>query len=413
MNINLEKLISYRIQIFTGLCTLFFTAFSVSYALSSISMFLFLPFFFLDTKINLKRKLQKIINNKIVIFCVLFFLVQCIGYFYSEDKTLAINKILIMLPILFLPAILFSEQMPSKAFKEVINVSKYFILLTFLFYLLLHVFVYERTINTFVHFTIEAKLGISQFYLTFIILVPLLTAIKDVFHKKKIILNSIVALFSFFILLLLGNKTVLFFILSLIIICVFMLINRKKYKSAILLSLFMLVGALMIWQTSIVKNRMAVFVKTIDFDFETIVTKNKFTVTKNTLEHRILINYLAGKEIINAFPFGVGTGDFQKVLDEQYKTINFKAGLMANYNNHNQYLAEFLKTGVLGGGLFIILLILYLSKINKQQFQYPIFLLFFIVGCFLESYLDRQHGVAIFAFLIPFFYLQDEHHKKA
>ncbi|XMO87887.1 O-antigen ligase family protein [Algibacter sp. AS12] len=407
MNFSLQQLIKKREYIFITLSIIVFFTFTVSYALSAIAMVLFIPFFFLDTKLNIASKVQRIKKDKIALCLVLFILIQCIGYFYSEDKALALKRVWGMFPLVFLPAILFSESIPSNDLKKSLNISKYLIVLTFLYYLIIHVFVDGRTISTFVHDTVKVKLGISQFYLTFIVLIPILVSSKSIYQRDKMLLNSLLLATSFFILLLLGNKTVLLFMLTLIIYGLVLLIKRKKYRSVLFATVFIILGSIMISQSSIVKNRMTVTVNTLDFDLETIITKNRFTETKNTLEHRILINYLAGKEIIKALPFGVGTGDYLAVLYNQYYTINFKAGISQKYNNHNQYFTEFLKTGVLGGVLFIYILFLLLLKINKEQFYYPIFLLLFVVGCFLESYLDRQHGVIIFAFIIPYFYKLD------
>ena len=408
MSFNIKNIIKHRESVFIVISILVFFTFTVSYALNNISIALFIPFFFLDTKLNIKRKIHFIRANKIFLLFALFFLAQCIGYFYSEDKELAARRIVVMLPLLYVPAIIISESISFNSLRKVLVVANYLIALTFLYYLIIHVLVIKRPLSDFVHFTIEDKLGISQFYLAFIIMVSILVSAKCIFAKERVIENCVLLGFSFFILLLLGNKTALIFIVILIVICFIILIRQKKQKSALALIVFVILGSAMISQTSIVKNRMAVFVNTLDFDLETIITKNKFTETKNTLEHRILINYIAGKEILKSLPFGVGTGDYQDALNKQYKLINFKKGISEELNNHNQYLAEFLKTGLLGGILFICLIVMLLFKIHKNQFYYPIILVFFVTGCFLESYLDRQHGVVIFAFLIPYFYKLEE-----
>ncbi|MCL5127260.1 hypothetical protein M4I23_02485 [Algibacter sp. L4_22] len=144
---------------------------------------------------------------------------------------------------------------------------------------------------------------------------------------------------------------------------------------------------------------------------ETIITKNSFTQTKNTAEHRVLIDYLAIKEIMATLPFGVGTGDFQEALNKQYNTVNFKVAIKNKFNNHNQYLAEFLKTGVLGGVLFLMLVFtLWKTKKSRMGFY---FVLLFSIGCLVESYLDRQHGIVIFACIIPFFLNQNSNSLSA
>ena len=92
----------------------------------------------------------------------------------------------------------------------------------------------------------------------------------------------------------------------------------------------------------------------------------------------------------------------QDALLEAYIDNKFKVAQIGNYNPHNQYLNEFLRTGILGGLLFILLLF-YLFKIthrNPIAFQ---LVLFFSIACFVESYLVRQHGVTILAVIIPFF----------
>ena len=407
MNINIAYLIKQREVIFCIIAAIILCSYTISYAVNNIALFLLIPLFFLDTKENISLKILSIKKNKAVLLFMLFFLVQCAGYFYSLDKSFALRRIEVMLPLLFAPAIIFSESISHKNAVKLLGFLKYAIVATFVILFLAHIFILKRTINTFVHFTIEEQLGISQFYLAFIVLLPILITLKAIFEKNQQIVNTILLFLSIGILLLLGNKTSLFFLALLGLIYTVLLILRNQIKKALLLITLVLAGVFAASQTTIVKERIGVFLKTTDFDLETIITKNKFTQTKNTFEHRLLINYLAGKEIFKALPFGVGTGDFQNVLNEQYKTVGFKRGMEGHLNNHNQYMEEFLKTGIIGGLTFIFLLFFLIKKITKEQVFYPVFLSFFIIACGFESYLFRQHGVVIFAFIIPFLYKID------
>ena len=151
------------------------------------------------------------------------------------------------------------------------------------------------------------------------------------------------------------------------------------------------------------KKKFAILVKTTDFNIETIITKNKVTHTKNTLEHRVLINNIALKEIKKSFLFGVGTGDYLDLLYFNYKKIYFKQGIRERYNNHNQYFSEFLKTGVFGGVLFIVLIFLLLKSASNKDVFFVYLIMFFSIACFFESYLERQHGILIFSFILPLF----------
>lgn len=408
MNTKIKFLIKHRETIFCAIVAIVICSFTLSYAINNIAVFLLIPLFFLDTKSNISKKVNILKKHKIVILFALLFLAQCIGYFYSENKAFAIRRIEVMLPLLFAPVVIFTETITQKNKEALLNFIKYAITLTFIGLIFSHVFILKKNLNTFVHFTIEEQLGISQFYLSFIIILPILIALKAIFEKKALLLNITLLLVLTGTLLLLGNKTALFFLTLLGGIYILLLFKRKQATKAVFLTVIALFGLLAVSQTNIVKNRLEVFVKTTDLELETIITKNKFTQTKNTFEHRILINYLAGQEIIKTFPFGVGTGDFVEVLTKRYQGINFKRGISGKLNNHNQYMSEFLKTGILGGLTFILLLYFLLKNTDKKQFFYPVFIWFFIVACFFESYLYRQHGVIILAFLIPFLYKIEE-----
>jgi O-antigen ligase len=402
MNFSLKKIILKRETILMVLITLIFISYIISRAINSITIFLFIGFFFLDSREQIRLKIKKIKKNKLVLTYILFFSIQLIGVLYSKNITFAVRRIEVMLPILFLPAILSTEILNKKQFYKVLEIVKYCVVSIFLYYLFYHLIIDKRGLNTFVLFILNDKLSVSQFYLAFILFIPLLISLKHLIDKKFILINSITFFISLFFLFLLGNITTLLVLLILSSFFLLKIFKVNKKISVLLFFIFLIIGSFA-YQLPILKNKINVLVKTTDFNIKTIKTKNKFTVTRNTFEHRLLFNHLALKEIKKAFPFGVGTGDFQQKLDEQYKRVGFKFGMKGNVNNHNQYLEEFLKTGILGGFTFLILIFMLIKKgFSEIYFAFPI-ILFFALGCLVESYLFRQHGVVIFAFIIPFF----------
>lgn len=404
---NFKIILNNRELIFSVLIITILLSFIVSYAISNICVFLLIGFFFLDHKKNILKKVKTICKNKLVITYLLFFLIQMIGSLYSDNKLFAIRKLEIMLPILFLPSILSVERLSTLKFYKILKILKILILGIFTFYLLIHVLIDKNDVNTFLFFTIKDKLKVSQFYLAFILLIPLLQSINELENKKNTIINILTLCLSVFFLFLLGNKTVLFF---LFVISLFFLIKNFKQnrKRTVTTLLVLIVASSLSYQMPIINNKVNVIVKTTDFNINTIITKNKFTQTKNTLEHRILINYLSLIEIKNNLPFGVGTGDYMDILLKQYNRVNFKFGKAKKLNNHNQYLEEFLKTGFLGGLIFIYLIYLILKTSSKFDGFGFIIALLFAIACFVESYLNRQHGILIFSFIIPLFL----NHKK-
>ncbi|WP_417859712.1 O-antigen ligase family protein [Winogradskyella sediminis] len=323
------------------------------------------------------------------------------------------NRIITQLPILFLPAILLTEELCLKKMDVLLNGFKYWIFTVFLFYITLHVFLDENSLETFVLFIITDRLGISQFYIVFILIIPIITTVNAIRNKKNIPLNIVLLACFVFFLFLLGNKTSVFILFTLSILFAFQ--RNRLFNSIWKKVTIVAVGIVIVisaYHMPGIQRRVDILVKTTDFNIETIITKNSVTLTKNTLEHRLLINYITVNEIIDNFPFGVGTGDYQDVLNSNYKAINFKQGIRQRLNNHNQYLSEFLKTGILSGTILLFIMF-YLLKCSSFKNQYYIYMvLSFAIACLFESYLDRQHGVIIFAFIIPLF-LQNEIENKS
>ena len=394
-----------RPLIYIFLINILISSFVFSYAINSISIILLFVFFFTDSKDNIKYKFKTLKNNKIVVIYVLFFLAQLLGMFYTQNTTTGWVKIQQFLPVFFLPLIAFSEKFSRKQFILNVEFLKVFFTLFFIMYLIFHVFVENQPIGTFVFIVINNKLGMSQFYLAVILLIPFLHCLNQIEHKENRGYNLILSIFFFFCLIILKNKTTIF-ILGLTLLFKAFLFLKNKFtviKTIGIVSLLIGVFLSTIFFVPGLKKKFAILVKTTDFNIETIITKNKVTHTKNTLEHRVLINNIALKEIKKSFLFGVGTGDYLDLLYFNYKKIYFKQGIRERYNNHNQYFSEFLKTGVFGGVLFIVLIFLLLKSASNKDVFFVYLIMFFSIACFFESYLERQHGILIFSFILPLF----------
>ncbi|WP_208151997.1 O-antigen ligase family protein [Winogradskyella pelagia] len=376
-------------------------SFVVSYAVSNIVAYLLLALFLFDLPSNLKTKFKTLYANKIVLGFILLFLIQVFSLLYSTNTTEGLRRVEVLLPLLFLPLVIYAEPKNNNLFQKLLLYLKFTIPILFLALLFIHIFIDNRVVSTFVHFTLEEKLGVSQFYLIFILLIPLIVSSREISLKNNILLNAIILLSTLGIIVILGNKLS---VLLLIALWLFLIIKKRdNLKKMLATALLGILLGILAFQIPVVHQRIQTFGNTLDFDLNTIITKNRFTVTKNTLEHRLLINYLASKEIAAALPFGVGIGDRQDVLNKQYEIINFKAGMLNQYNNHNQYLSEFLKSGILGGLVFLVLMALLIKSAFTSNQLGLITVLFFAIACGLESYLFRQHGVIIFTFVIPLF----------
>ena len=171
--------------------------------------------------------------------------------------------------------------------------------------------------------------------------------------------------------------------------------SHKILLITLILSSFCIVS----YQFPQVKKKIDITLKTADYDYDIILTKNQITLTRNSLEYRLIINKL-GMDLMLKNPLGVGTGDHQDALIKKYEEINFKAGKKRKFNAHNQYLSEGIKFGFLGFLVFIFLIGYFTYKGLEKKHLLWYCMLYVSLVCLVESYLDRQHGVMFAAFFI-------------
>ncbi len=122
---------------------------------------------------------------------------------------------------------------------------------------------------------------------------------------------------------------------------------------------------------------------------------NKFTAVKA----RVAKFYCSLDLISNNFWIGVSPGDENEVLEYYYQKNNFNHGKIRHYNSHNQYLTEFIYTGVFG---FLTLLAVFfiLFKQARKTDNKLLAAIGFIYLCFnlTESALVRNKGIVFFVF---------------
>ena len=198
-----------RSYIYVSLIFLALMSFALSYALLSVFSFLLVLFYFIDEKSKIISKLKGVKTNKIVLLYILFFSCQLIGLIYSSNLDYGLKRINTLLPLLFLPAIIYTEELNKHLLYKALSFLRLFLLLVFFYFLIIHVIVEERALHTYVLYVLIEKLGISQFYMIFIMTIPILFTLDELFNRKQVLLNIfILALWLFFVFLL-TNKTAL------------------------------------------------------------------------------------------------------------------------------------------------------------------------------------------------------------
>ncbi len=402
-----------RSLIYTVLVALLFATYPLSLYANSIAMELIILFYFLDYKKNIKQKLNKAFKNRFVWLSILYCVVQFFGLLYSDDIGLGLKQANHAIPFLILPIIALSEKVSKKHLLILQDFIKYWTVAIMLFFICYHLFVVKSTMNTFVDFTVNEISSTSQLYPSALVIIAIMITINQIVKNQKRILNILIAFFCLYCLLLLSSRIA---VLTLIIATSYMLLAETK-RVSVINRVLLLIGALIMFSISIynvprIKQKVDVFYKTTDFDMDVILTKNSITRTKNTVEHRFLVYYTASKAIIKALPFGYGTGDYQTALNNGYNKIEFKIGKEKKFDTHNQFLEEFLKTGIPGGFIFLALMIALLKFSRNNNYLIVSMIIFSLMGCLFDSFLARQHGVLFTAFFIPFFFYNNELNNK-
>lgn len=403
-----------REQIYVVLLLLFVASYPVTYNLNARVIIALSVFYLIDSKSNLKNKWNSIKSNKVIAIMAFYFLIQVLGLIHTEDLKRGFDTVTRNLPFLLLPTILWSEKLSKENILKPLNFLKIWMFIVMLYLILYQYFIEHRTIGTTVHFAFE-KLGISQHHVSFILVITIMFTLHQLFDKriKNNWLNGFILAGLFFSLLLFSSRISLIILLFSLMVFFYNYYKSSKIQYKILLGLCVVLGCFFSFYSSTELRRKAdILLKSTDFDMEIVKTKNSITFAKNTIEQRMMIS-MASINIIKEHPvFGVGTGDYLKALQDEYQKLHFIAGIKQKFNAHNQYLEEFIKTGLLGF-LGYLLFMIVLIKYSRKQQSLMLYCVFGVVFMSLtESIFARHHGVALAAFFIPLFYNYEQKEKS-
>ncbi len=100
------------------------------------------------------------------------------------------------------------------------------------------------------------------------------------------------------------------------------------------------------------------------------------------------------------FLFGVGTGDYKKVLNEYFLSHGLIQYAKSSYNSHNQFIESLFSNGLIGllSLIFLIGRPLYLAVRHQNVLGILVFFPFLIYGV-TEVFLGRYQGVVFFSLL--------------
>lgn len=256
---------------------------------------------------------------------------------------------------------------------------------------------------------LSGRIGISAVYLAMYVGFALLLLMNELlengfseWQRSIVILVVSVSLMFFFVLL---AVKMVFAVWSLCFIALFFIRGRWGVGLAVIAS-FAVIGFLFfnsISQYRPIKERFDLSVNSFrqqDWSVDPENTEGYW----NSLNMRAGLWTAAMKGIARRPIFGPGTGDSDRLFQEEKQEIGFEFGVRQEFNEHNQFLGFWHHNGLIA----IILFALMIAQGLKQGFDsrdyHLLVFIFYVLGCFVtENYIEAQKGAIFFGFFFSFF----------
>ena len=334
---------------------------------------------------------------------ILFYLLLlCIGLIYSEDLDTGFKEIETSLSLIALPFVLL--KIPNLSKEQLHKIFFTFaagLLVACLIYLAHASVLYFRSEDSTAFFSgklTEVIINSHPTYLAYYLILVITFGINLMYYEESGIspfVIILILLFLFLMLMLTAGRTA--FISVLLIFSFFVLkFITETDKSGIRKLTFGVVIFLLI----------GLFVAN-------LADTSKASGENGDYWERLVL----WESAIKATPdiiWGVGTGDYKKVLNDYYLSHNLSKFADESYNSHNQFIQILFSNGSIGV-LSLLLLMgrpLYLSVRNQNVLGMLSFCSFFIYGM-TEVFLGRYQGVVFFALLHQTFITYYQYHKPS
>lgn len=337
-------------------------------------------------------------ENKLLLPFLLYvglFTFYAIGLLYSENISFGINDIVLKLPLLAMPLIVFTYEVKKWTLTRIkILFNIYFIGCFFaIMYNVYHSYINFTEYFNFAHFFyLLASFLHHPSYASMFYTFALAAMIYFLLNKKTIIIEKI--LYFLFIpvfiaeVFLLSSKTafLVLFILFILLIIYILFCKHIQKKNLIYILIILIIGGRMYAYLPDKFNRFTKKLESIQ-GVKDIRDDGRYTIWFYALQ--------VAKE---NFPCGTGTGDVKDALKYKYLQKLKLDYYVREYNCHNQYLQLFVTLGIFGCLLFIVgqgynVVIAY----KKKYFLFFIFTLIVGINFLTEAMLERQSGVVFFA----------------
>ncbi len=264
---------------------------------------------------------------------------------------------------------------------------------------------------------LSSNIGISAIYLSLYVGFALLILIDrlvnpDPFSQSPKYLVTCGILFFLGTMVLLAVKMV-FAALVITLLILSFLVGRIKLGIIVIISFLILIGLFYssISQYGPMKERLAINGFSSDQIDWSKDPENKSSYW-NSFNMRAGLWLGAQEGIFNNFFFGPGTGDSNDLFMEDLRKMGFEFAVNNGFNQHNQYLGVWHRSGIVGMMLFSLIFGMGAgASVLKKDLLFKLFLLMTALCFITENYLEAQKGAIFFGFFFSFFFFSPPFHK--
>jgi O-antigen ligase len=391
-------------------------------AVSSMSIGALLIAGFIKNKTEQKSFFYHGLKNPLLVLYCLFFLLQFVSLFYSDNitegwKNIRLKSALVIVPV----ALCCCGYITEITRKKILNwyCLVLFAACLFAIYAAFRNYAGTNNASVFLYHSLVSIYSGHAIQFSILVFIALLHLIETV-KKKEILFNKIfhfllIVFFLFFLLLLSSRLVIVFFLVYFFYTMARLFVVKPIARVFIIVSAIsiVIIFSFLYFTHNPVSGRFKEITKT-DFTF---LEKEKFNAGDhfNGLQFRLL-QWKFVPEILNgkkAWLAGTGVGDAQPELNKKYISEDMYTGTPARgdkgflgYNTHNQFLEALLQTGIIGLSFFLAIcfaLIKLAWQRKKAEFSFVTILL--LAYSFSESVFETQYSLLIFLFFPLFFYL--------
>ncbi len=389
-------------MIFLLLWLIFCLSITLSQGLMSISLAAIAFIGILEFKtINLNKK-EKILS----LLFLAFYLITALTFFNSNNSSEALRKLVLKLPILLFPLILIAFKSVASLKSELIGI----VLFGVYFPAIVSVYNYFSNKTLFDQLILESKplpiefgYGIYHIQFSIVLASTILIGFYYLLANYKKTKNNIsyytigaLTFINFLSLHILSARTGLLACYTGIIVIVYTWLrkaNTSLFKYAVIAMIVL--PFLAYFSSKSLQNRVTNTIA----DLKVVMQKSD----PNDYSFAMRVEaWKNASNLISKYPIaGVGVGDADSALFNNFELVNPKIVKENRKNPHFQLLESGVQSGVFSM-LFYLSIILFgvAMSIKKQPLVSAIIVLMFIASCF-ESILESQASVAAFCLFIP------------